>query len=156
MTDIQHLSLELTNAKVVVMSESGMRQNLVKVLSSLDAVPIENKMRAGTPDVNFIGGWIECKWLKFWPVGADKNPVRFPHPLTIEQGLWLARRWMRGGTTLVCAQVSREWFFFSGQTAKDRFGHMNRLEMREEALLHFPSGLQKESLLTWINSIKRG
>lgn len=138
------------------MSESGMRQNLVKALKPLDAVPIENHMRSGTPDVQYIGGWIECKWLKVWPVSADTRPVRFPHPLTKEQGIWLARRWMRGGTTLVCAQVVREWFFFSGETAKARFGNMTRLEMREEALLHFPAGLQAERLIQWLRSISRG
>lgn len=138
------------------MSESGMRQNLVKALRPLDAMPIENKLRAGTPDVNFIGGWIECKWMKFWPKSADTNPVRFAHPLTKEQGIWLARRWARGGTTLVCAQVAREWFFFSGETAKDTFGKMTRPEMREEALLHLPNGLQAERLIQWLRSISRG
>jgi hypothetical protein len=138
------------------MSESAMRQNLVKMMKSLDAVPIENPIRAGTPDINYIGGWIECKRLKVWPVSADTRPVRFAHPLTKEQGLWLARRWMKGGTTLVCAQVEREWFFFSGETAKDKFGNMTRLEMREEALLYFPSGLEKERLIKWLLSISRG
>jgi hypothetical protein len=63
---------------------------------------------------------------------------------------------MRGGTTLVCAQVAREWFFFSGETAKDKFGNMTRLEMKEEALLHFQAGLQAERLIEWLRSISRG
>lgn len=138
------------------MSESGMRQNLVKALKSLDAVPIENPMRAGTPDINYIGGWIECKWMKTWPVYCDTRPVHFSHPLTKEQGIWLARRWMSGGTTLVCAQVAREWFFFSGETAKFKFGNMTRPEMRKEALLHLTKGLEKEKVITWLRSLSRG
>lgn len=138
------------------MSETGMRSHLVKTLESLDAVPIENgRLRSGTPDVNFIGGWMELKWLKFWPKGADVNLVTFPHPLTKEQGLWLWRRWRRGGLTLVCAKVSSEWFFFSGETARFRFGNMTRPQMREEALLWFPRGLDKERLIEWLRSNRR-
>jgi len=127
-----------------------MRKRLVAALKPLDAVPVENRLRSGHPDVNCIGADIECKWKKFWPKTAEFNPVRFDHPLSKEQGLWLARRWSRGGLTLVAAQVSREWFFFSGQTAKDKFGNMTRPEMVEEALLHFPSGLKAERLIQWI------
>lgn len=128
-----------------------MRRRLVKALASLDAVPIENCVGSGTPDINFIGGWIECKWLKSWPKRAETNPVRFPHPLTKSQGFWLARRWNRGGVTLVCAQVRREWFFFSGATAKDLFGNMKRPEMISEALLYFPNGLDKDRLVSWLS-----
>lgn len=134
------------------MSESGMRQNLVKVLKSFDAVPVENRLRAGHPDVNATCFDMECKWMKVWPKNCDVNPVRFPHSLTKEQGIWLARRWSRGGLTFVAVQVAREWFFFSGETAKDTFGTMTRPEMREEAMLHFPSGLEKERLVEWLRS----
>lgn len=138
------------------MSESDMRSYLVKSLEVLDAVAIENgRLRAGTPDLNFIGGWIECKWLKTWPKGADVNPVRFQHPLTKEQGLWLARRWRRGGLALVAAKVSSEWFFFSGETARHTFDRMTRPQMREQALLWFPRGLDKERLIEWLRSNRR-
>lgn len=136
------------------MSESGMRSNLVKVLSKpFDAVPVENRLRAGHPDVNAIGFDIECKWMKFWPKKCDENPVKFNHSLTKEQGIWLARRWARGGVTLVAVQISREWFFFSGKTAKDTFGNLTRPEMRKEALLHMQNGLDKERLISWLRSI---
>lgn len=133
-----------------------MRQNLVKALKPLDAVPIENHMRAGTPDVNYIGGWIECKWMKTWPRGAATNPVKFTHPLTKNQGLWLRRRWLAGGTTLVCAQVAREWFFFSGETIKDYFNKMTRPEMIERAIFYMPNGLDKGKLVAWLQTISTG
>lgn len=135
------------------MSESGMRQNLVKALKSLDAVPIENHMRAGTPDVNFIGGWIECKWMKFWPKGADVRSVRFSHPLTKEQGLWARRRTLAGGVSLVVAQVSREWFFFDGLDIRLYFNKMTRPEMRERAIFRMTNGMNKKELLEWISSL---
>lgn len=127
-----------------------MRKNLVKSMKSLDAVPIEMPMRAGTPDVNFIGGWIECKWLHFWPKSADTRPVRFPHPLTKEQGLWARRRTLAGGISLVVAQVSRQWFFFDGLDIRDHFNKMTRPEMRERAIFYMANGMNKEELLKWI------
>lgn len=129
-----------------------MRQNLVKALVSLDAVPIENHMRAGTPDINYIGGWIECKWMKFWPKTCDTKAIRFSHPLTKEQGLWLKRRWRRGGVTLVCVQVARDWFFFSGDTIKDQFNNMTRDQMIENSVFYSPSGLDKERVATWLKT----
>lgn len=135
------------------MSEASMRSNLVKALRPLDAVPIENYLRAGTPDINYIGGWIECKWMKFWPKSADHQPVRFHHPLKKNQGLWLARRASRGGTVLLAAQVGREWFFFDGATIKDHFNKMTRPQMRERALLHMPNGLERKKLIAWLRKI---
>lgn len=132
------------------MSESGMRSNLVKALKPLDAVPIENQLRSGHPDINCIGADIECKWKKFWPKTCYTKPVRFDHPLSKEQGIWLNRRWLKGGLTLVAAQVSRQWFFFGGDVAKDVFGNLTRPEMEEIALLYFKKGLEKERLIEWI------
>ena len=71
------------------MSESSMRQRLVAALKPLDAVPIENRLRAGTPDVNYIGGWMELKWLRSWPV--RDGVISLPH-YTNGQRLWLRRR----------------------------------------------------------------
>lgn len=136
------------------MSESTMRSNLVKALKPLDAVAIESRGTGiGIPDVNYVGGWIECKWMRSWPVGAYKNPVRFPHPLSIEQGIWLKRRVMAGGVALVCCQVAQEWFFFDGMTIRERFDKMNRLEMELESVLHMPRGLEKERLIQWLRSL---
>lgn len=136
------------------MSESTMRSNLVKALRPLDAVAIESPSTGiGIPDVNYIGGWIECKYRPTWPARAYQNPVKFPHTLSKEQGLWLYRRSTAGGIALCCCQVAQEWFFFDGLTIKDRFDKMNRTEMELESLLHFPKGLQKERLITWLKSL---
>ena len=131
------------------------RANLVRVLKPLGAMPVENRVRSGTPDVNYKGGWIECKYMKTWPKGADKNPVRFPHPLLQSQKIWIAKRSAIGGTVLVCAKVSNEWFFWDGVFAAKNFEKMTRPEMRENALLHMLR-LDKEILITWLNSISQG
>ncbi len=134
------------------MSEALMRKKLVKNLMRLDAVPIENMLRAGTPDVNFLYGWIECKYMKFWPRNAEKNPVRFPHPLTKEQCLWIKRRCKRGGLCYVAIQVSRDWFFFKGTAITDLFNNMTKPQMIEKCDLYMKSGLDKEELIKWLTN----
>jgi hypothetical protein len=135
------------------MSEASSRSNLVKKLSPLDAVAIESPSTGiGIPDINYTGGWIECKWMKTWPKSRETRPVRFPHPLTKEQQIWLWRRERKGGTALVCAQVSREWFFWSGLKMKEEnlWGNMTRPQMIDEAELYFPNGLNAEILIEYL------
>lgn len=136
------------------MSEQGMRKSFVKKLSVLDAVSIESPITGlGIPDVNCIGGWFECKWLRRWPKNADTKPVQFDHPLTKEQGIWLYRRSLRGGLAMCVCQVGGlEWFFFSGYTIRDRFGEMTRPQMIEEAVLYMPKGLEVERLVDYIRN----
>jgi len=137
------------------MSEATMRSNLVKALEKLDAVPIEMRMRAGTPDVNYIGGWIECKYLKFWPKNADTSPVIFGHELTKEQGLWGRRRCLRGGSSWVVAQVSRDWFWFSTIVARENFNKMTRPDMHSLCAFH-QKNLKSEELVEWLINNSRG
>ena len=135
------------------MSEASSRSNLVKKLKPLDAVSIESPSTGlGIPDVFFIGGVIECKWMRYWPKNADTRPVKFDHPLSKEQQVWLYRRERRGGLALVCAQVSKSWFFWSGKRIKENnlWDNMTRPEMIAEAVLYFPNGLEVEKLLTYL------
>jgi len=111
------------------MSESGMRTNLVRALSVLDAISVENPAGPGTPDVNFIGGWIECKWLRAWPKRPE-TPVRLDHPLTPQQKAWLKRRCRRGGHAWVMLQCGREWFLFTGIVAAHHLGIVPQNELR--------------------------
>tara|TARA_R110000851_G_scaffold16046_3_gene52556 strand:+ start:5449 stop:5871 length:423 start_codon:yes stop_codon:yes gene_type:complete len=135
------------------MSEASSRSNLVNKLKSLDAVSIESPSTGlGIPDVFFIGGVIECKWMRYWPKNADTRPVKFGHPLSKEQQVWLYRRERCGGLALVCAQVSKSWFFWSGKHIKENnlWDNMTRPQMIEEAVLHFPNGLEAEKLLSYL------
>lgn len=111
------------------MSEAGMRTNLVKALSALDAMSVENPVGPGTPDINFIGGWIECKWLRAWPKKPE-TPVRLDHPLTPQQKAWLRRRRRRGGEAWVMLQCGREWLLFKGEVASDHLGTATQRELK--------------------------
>ena len=131
------------------MSESGMRTNLVKALSVLDAVSIENPAGPGTPDINFIGGWIECKWLRAWPKRPD-TPVKLDHPLLASQKVWIRRRIRRGGRAWVMLQCGREWFLFKGDVACDFLGTSSRNELHYYARAHWHIGLDADELIAII------
>lgn len=140
------------------MSENNnCRARLVRELKCLSAMPVENRVRPGTPDINYVGGWIECKYMKVWPKGADKNPVRFPHPLLQTQKVWIRKRRMATpeSTIFVCALVATEWFFWDGLFAVDHFEKMTRPEMKENALFYM-KGFNRERLVDWLISISKG
>src|SRR3546814_13417930 len=93
------------------MSESRLRGNIVKALRCWDAVVVENPVCPGTPDVNYIDGWLELKFLPKWPRVPSTNPILIRH-YTAQQRIWLRRRWLRGGRSHLLLQVGREWLVF--------------------------------------------
>lgn len=127
------------------MSESTMRGKLVRALRGLDAVAVENPACPGTPDVNYVGGWIECKWLRHWPQQAE-TPVRLPHPVTPQQRIWLLRRTARGGLCWVMLQCKNEWLLFKGDVAADNLGSVTLERLREIAVWRSTSGLAPKRL----------
>jgi hypothetical protein len=130
-----------------------MRSNLTKKLRALDPQPIESRMTGiGIPDLNFIGGWMECKWLRYWPKTCDTKPVKFEHPLTKEQQIWLWRRELAGGLALVGAQVSKSYFFWSGRHIKENnlWDRMTRPQMIAEAELYFPNGFDAQAFIHYV------
>ena len=114
------------------MSEQGMRQRVVKALKSLDAISVENSVYPGTPDVNYIGGWIELKWVRSWPK-RESTPLRLPH-FTPQQRVWLQRRERKGGHAFVFLQVANDYLLFDASTAADLLGETPRHELLEAAL----------------------
>lgn len=127
-------------------SEQHMRQKVVKALKPLDAISVENPARPGTPDVNYIPGWLELKKLDRWPKNADKSPVLIPH-YTPQQRVWIKRRWRLGGPVFLLLQVGRTWLLFEGDVAATLVGHLNRSELEERAYRWWPDGLNEAELL---------
>lgn len=80
-----------------------------------DLVRIENRLEAGTPDVNgsWRGRdfWWELKHVDFWPKRAS-TPLRIEH-YTVDQRKWLRRRGMAGGAAGLMLQVDREYMVFN-------------------------------------------
>jgi len=131
------------------MSESGMRKNLVQRLKKLDACAVENPAGPGTPDVNFIGGFIELKWLRAWPK-REGTVVTLDHPLLQSQKVWIKRRIRRGGAVWVLLQCGREWLLFWGDVAVQYLGTETRAELYYHARAVWRKGLDVGELIAII------
>lgn len=132
------------------MSESGMRASLVQKMSSLDAQSIECPIKSGVPDVNFKGGWIECKAEDSWPRNLSL-PKKFKHPLLPGQKVWIRRRLRKGGRVFIAAKVASDWFFWDAATFDlDLFGTLNRQEMIDSADLHYKIRINEHELCKFL------
>lgn len=120
-----------------------MRGRINRILKPFDAVAVENPAYPGTPDVNYVEGWIELKWLRRWPSNAWTAPVRLDH-FTPQQRTWLLRRSRRGGNVHVLLQVGREHLLFRAPEAAALLGRAPRQELYDNALRHWPDGLRAE------------
>lgn len=127
------------------MKESAMRKLVIQALSGLDAMSVENSVRPGTPDVNYIGGWVELKVLEKWPVRAATK-VRVPC-FTDQQRVWLARRWLRGGAAFFLILIDKDWLLFNGDMAGRFVGRdFDKNEMIESSRMFSEGHFDKRQL----------
>lgn len=127
------------------MSESGQRSRVVRALRSLDALAIENPICPGTPDVNYIGGWLELKWLRSWP-SRENTVVQLPH-FTIQQRRWLRDRHALGGDAWLLLQCKAEWLLFTGRDAHDYVGNLTREGLYKVVRARWTRGLKDKELV---------
>ncbi len=135
------------------MSESNMRKNLCRKLAKLDAQAVENRVGPGTPDVEYIGGHIECKWLRAWPK-RPSTVVKLDHPLLKSQKVWIRRRIRRGGTAFVMLQCRHEWLLFRGFLACDWLGKLTRSELAYRAYRYWERGLDADELIAILETMR--
>ena len=100
--------------------------------NGLDAHRIENKIELGTPDVNYLNGWIELKYKSRWPVKGGILAV--PH-FTALQRRWLCRRQTAGGRAFLLLKVNKEWILFDGITGAKHLGYHPKNELLKHALI---------------------
>jgi Mesyanzhinovviridae DNA helicase len=123
-----------------------MRTKVLRALRPLDAVAVENAVGPGTPDVEYIGGWLELKYLERWPVRG--GPVRVDFPW--EQRLWHLRRRRRGGATWLLLRCKSEWLLFDGAVAALYLGVKTLGELLEITDMSWMDGLDEEGLVAWL------
>lgn len=130
-----------------------MRQLVIKILKPLDGVSVENSVGPGTPDINYMGGWIELKWLRSWPKKADTIVV-LDHELEMVQIAWARKRINRGGRSWVMLQANRtDWLIWPGNVAGEVLGFSTRQKLIETALVHYWTGSHmKRSLVKWLQN----
>ncbi len=120
-----------------------MRTRVVRALRELHAVSVENPACPGTPDVNYVEGWLELKQLPRWPAGED-TIVRVPH-FTPQQRIWISQRAKRGGAVHVLVQIGKEWLLLPGPAAATMLGRATREALRQSAVQQWwGSELEKE------------
>ena len=130
------------------MSESDMRSRVIKMLTPLHAIAVENPVLPGTPDVNFVEGWLELKWIRNWPVGED-TPVKVDH-YTPQQKVFMRKRHERGGNVGLLIQCKREWFFFRYPDAL-KVGELTKTELFEYCQ-NYTKEMTQERLIKWVTS----
>jgi len=130
------------------MSEQNMRKKVVKALNRLNAIAVENPCLPGTPDVNFIEGWIELKWLRSWPK-RDDTTVRLEH-YTKVQRVWAFRRRRAGGQCWMLIQCGREWLLMDGAVAALTIGHCTKAELIAHSEAYFKTGLDAETMIQFL------
>ena len=133
------------------MSESDMRKKVVKALQPLNAISVENPCLPGTPDVNYIEGWVELKWLREWPKRED-TIVRLEH-YTKVQRVWAFRRRRMGGQAWMLIQCGREWILMDGAVAAISLGHCTKAELIQRCAAYSDTGLDSAIL---IDILQRG
>jgi hypothetical protein len=116
------------------MAEKNLNDRIREGLRGFDSIRVENSVGPGTPDIEYIGGWIESKQLEAWPVRSD-TAVRVPH-YTSQQRAWHSRRRRAGGRVFVVIEVARDVFVFDGADAASGLGHWTQAQMLARALLH--------------------
>lgn len=121
-----------------------MRQIVVKALKPLDAISVENLARPGTPDINYIEGWIELKILEDWP--TRKTTCIQVVCFTPQQRVWLRRRVERGGAAYLLIRIADDWLLFDGAVAALHIGHLTKFGMINRALLYCENKLDIRAL----------
>lgn len=120
------------------MSESDTWAALRPLMAPLDPHRIENLITAekGMPDVEYVGGWAELKWIarSDWPKRA-RTVVRLDH-YTDEQRNFLLRRWNFGEAAWLILQSGEEWFFWNAPAAQ-AVGTLTREQLQETATYYF-------------------
>lgn len=129
------------------MSEQDLRGRINRMLKPLHAIAVENPALPGTPDVNYIGGWLELKQLRSWPVLEATNVV-IEH-FTPQQRVWHLQRRMLGGTSRVIIQCRREWLAMDGAVAALWLNFLNRSELIQRSENYSDNGMDQRKLISW-------
>ncbi len=126
------------------MSERTQWLTAKKAFVGLHPVRVENPALPGTPDVNYVEGWVELKWRRDWPARAD-TVVEFDH-FTNRQRIWIIERAKANGRVFVLVQVARQWMIFEPEPAVRVIGRGTREELEAAALKIWPDGLDTDEL----------
>lgn len=122
------------------------------MLRPLHAIPVENGLFPGTPDVNYAGGWIELKKLLQWPKSCNANPVRVGH-FTPQQRMWLRKRWeAKPGSSWLLIQIENVFLLLEGHTAAEILGNATRPELEAQARAVWTGTINEPELIKCLSN----
>lgn len=126
--------------------EQRLNDRLMEALKGLHPIRVENVACAGTPDIAYVGGWIESKVIERFPIHRG-TAVRVFH-FSPEQRVWHSRHFIAGGKSFVALQVesTAEVFLFNGRLAAEHLGEMPEAQMRSVALRTFRGKIDAATL----------
>ena len=75
----------------------------------------------GYPDIEFVGGHIELKYVPAYPKRKYITPIRCAHFTPIQRA-WIRRRAKYGGRVFVLIRVEDDWFLLPGSKAANHLG----------------------------------
>ena len=114
-------------------------------MHSLDAQAVENPVNPGTPDVEYIGGWIELKYIEELPKRPD-TPIRVPH-FRPEQKVWIVKRTNKGGRVHVLLRVENTFFLLDGMFAVNKLGTLTYAQLATSALAVWYRSIDGQELI---------
>lgn len=126
-------------------NESTMRRRVLRALRPLHGIAVENPVLPGTPDVNYVEGWIELKRLDKWPA-RKTTVVRIP-TYTPQQKVFAVRRRRVGGQSWFLLQVGNEWLLLDAADAAVSINKSTRQELISKTLYYWGDGLVDEELV---------
>ena len=128
-------------------SEKDMRRRVIRALKSIHAISVENGTGIGTPDVNYVNGWLELKSIDSWPARPE-TPLRIEH-FSQEQRIWLLQRCKAGGEAWLLLKVSDDWLLFDGEMAAALVGEDEGTQqmLKDNCNTLWEGGLDEQELL---------
>lgn len=109
---------------------------------------MENPARPGTPDVNYVYGWIELKWARAWPKKSDTSFL-IPH-YTNQQRNFIRQRSFLGGDVWVLLKVSDEWLLFDWFAATEYLGQVSEQDLKHQAAKYWKKRLDDKELQSFL------
>ena len=131
------------------MNEAQERSKVIGILKNLHPIAVENVTRAGTPDINYVYGWLELKYLREWPKKA-RTIVQIPH-YTREQRTWAIRRAVCGGRVHLLLRAEDDWLLLPQPWAAMYVGKVGKAALIEAAECYWLGRLGAQELLEWLS-----
>jgi hypothetical protein len=125
------------------MSEESMWGRVRKAIKRLDPNRVENRVGAGTPDTNYVEGWVELKWVRKTP---KKGGVVVIEHWSAEQRIWHTKRRKAGGRSFVLLKIATTWMIFDGLVAVEILGKVNQVELEKGAIQVWRKKLNDQEL----------